>query len=223
MRYLVFVPRDGASQPTSAEVLKSVGLEDHVGGEVVKVEPAGPMGATGGFLFYWQPPGPLKGAPKHYIAETEQTWYHNATKGYYVGVWNDDPPKESELRREKSQRGTFIPLGNGERWKITAGHNIDSEIKWGDDWSAVPVPLKKYSYFTDAVQKVYDSKTVDGDKVFYSFTWKDKLDLVVMSIQINYMVVPEVLNHLSLFTMETIEDAAEIITGLTFIRDKVED
>jgi hypothetical protein len=218
MRYMLFVQNDGSSQPSVADLLKQVGLEEHVdGASCVRAAGFGPMGTSGGYIIVWSKPGENPG--RWCVKEDDQTWYHNQTKGYYVGWWKDSPPKEADLRRDKTQRGKFIPLGNGESWKITAGHHIDQEIKWGDNWEATPVPVRKYSYFTDAVQQIMDTGTdVDGRKL-YTCGVSDQIRLTLMSLQINYFILPEVMNHLGLVTMNTLGSISTIITGLVFPGD----
>ena len=43
-----------------------------------------------------------------------------------------------------------------------------------------------------------------------------------MSLQINYFILPEIVNHLGLITADMIERIAEVVLGLTFKRDDEE-
>jgi hypothetical protein len=216
-RYLVFIENqpvvEGQStEPlTTAELLTSVGLEDHIGGEVVmgcghKESPSGQPGK----MFGW----PKVGDSIIY-KPAEQTWLHNKHFGYWIGIWNEKPPTEPDLRRDKTQKGRYIelgPEGQPSNWKIPIAGEVDQRIHFEDDGSVRYVPIRKYAGFVDDVQKIHDS-AVDG---FYRFSRADEIQMAMKALRINYRITTEVVNHLDLLSVANVSTVFQTVLGLSF-------
>jgi hypothetical protein len=208
--------REGAPD-TVPEYLKSVGLEDHAqGAEVMVVTAKESFTGQPGKLIAWK----AIGDNQHRIDQEKQIYIHNKRNNYHVVIWKDAPPKEAELRREKTQGGKFIRFGeDGDQssWKIAAHGQIDQRIHFEDDESVRFTPIRKYAWFVDECQKILEeTMTIEGDSVSYKYSMADAAALVLKSLRINYRITPEVVNHLNLLTIKNISDAYQAILGLNF-------
>jgi len=133
VHFLVFLPN--ATQQTLEHDCKLSGLTDLRGGEDVLPAVSGPDGQTGIMLGWTSPTSPHM----HYDAG-KQDWLPSLLKDdagksrYWIGVWRDSPPKESELRRNYTQAGARTQFG-AEKWKLPKPDTVDSRAVSADDGS----------------------------------------------------------------------------------------
>lgn len=58
----------------------------------------------------------------------KQRWKRIPNTDAYVGVWNDSPPKAESLIKSDAISGSYLPLGDGDRWLIpVARFECDNE------------------------------------------------------------------------------------------------
>lgn len=194
MHHLIWIKRENLSGVTVAEQLAAVGLADHAdGAQTVPCE--GPDG--GGTLFGWNA---LKGRLHYHAAQ--QTWLSAVADGerpagrYHVGIWNDSPPTEADLRRPYRYGGRSVELGNGETWLVPTPEELPHVAKLADDgsWRFV-VQRNFHDYYLRAMQWVERLAVPEGVSVFYG----EMLAVAVEALTLNYRLPPELISHLELF------------------------
>lgn len=138
---------------------------DHLG-EMADHGVSGPEGKRGRLLF-----NPRK---KHPVAKLccnldAQTWRKMVDSDYWIGYWNDDPPKPEELEKEtlidynevKLYGGTWkVPIARGfqeERMAFDIALPRTIDVNEAGDWCKGPV-VKRFRHISDAAQKWFDFK-----------------------------------------------------------------
>lgn len=90
-------------------------------------------------------PGVVLGQPGTQIGyfPHRQTWrQHFADERYWVGMWNDPRPAESDLRREESLPGKWIGLSDGAAWHVPIARSWVDDGPNGCGWiSVLPAQL----------------------------------------------------------------------------------
>lgn len=200
---LIYVPRsfhpDGDARKEA--ILGAVGLADHAPADDLPL--AGGIGpdGEGGTLFGWQAPGRSR---LHYKA-SEQTWIPAAPKGdllagrYWVGVWNDSPPTEGDLRRPYRYGGKEFPLA-GQSWLLPYPKELPHDLRFADDgtWKFV-VQRRYHDYYVRCLGWIEQAGSESGCR----FTVEDAIWVAVEALSINYRLTPELISH-----MRLLDDAA---------------
>lgn len=208
MRYLLFVPEskfhEGDKSVPLETVAKLCGFEDHLGGHaVIGVAPEDSPTGEAGKLIGWQKPGDNQ----LIVKKDDQVWITNAKYGYSVGMWKNSPPTESDLRRDITQRGEFLNFGDPETgWKITRPDELDARVIFTAEGDPSFVPIAKFSYYTDAIDKCVQTSEEDGRK-YYRWSIGDAARIVMLSLRLNYRLLPEVANHINLMSLAQVDRA----------------
>ncbi len=214
MRYLIFIPK-GKSKLQGKALLESVGLGDHAKGfDVLPVQ--GP-GNVSGWLFGWLDPA----APRLTYEPEKQTWIPSLIEGerkagaYWVGIWNESPPTESELRRPESRKGAWIVMADGNRWQFPSPTTLerfpeikDGKLKWVVD--------EQFAWFVQEIEKRRASVTEDSEtpgKGFVSWNLEEDFAFIVRSLRLNYRIVPEVIVNLRLISETILKNLTAGILG----------
>lgn len=214
MRYLIFIP--GQHSGTTKELFASVGLSD-IEHEIQVINSDGPDGNKGKLC------GWLSSTQNQLIFKPDvQTWIPSAKSGtresgaYWVGIWNDSPPTEEDLRKPNHRRGSFIKLGNDERWSIVVpGHldrypllNADGTLQWCVD--------TQFNWYVTEIDKRKEDLipgSTEGKFIMVFDLTKDWFFLTSV-LQINYRLVPEVAAYLNLFSENSLKELLATMVGL---------
>lgn len=208
MHYLLFLPdcdapqiadrtrRDGighlldwntANQPQNVDVVPNVN---------------GPDNKTGTMLAWTSPTN-----PHFHYAPGEQTWLPSRIKGeagtplYQIGIWNNKPPTQSELRRNYTQRGPLVKLG-AEQWILPTPDTVDARAVYADDGSMRWEVTRQFSWMCDEA-KVLQAKYMEesGVRMFvYQVDPTEQINWLLKLLQINYRLLPELAVYLDLWT-----------------------
>lgn len=132
--------------------------------------------------------------------------------------WNDSPPTEEDLRKPNHRLGgSFIKLGNGERWSIVVPESIhrfpllnaDGTLTWVADesfnWLVTSIPECR----ADALSTINEDGFVE-----ISFNFAADWQFLVSVLQINYRVTPEVVSHMRLFSQQAIKELIAALMGM---------
>jgi len=192
VHFLVHVPCDVKSLEQTAKV---AGLTHLFGGHDVLPNHAGPGGEQFGVMLGWLSPGnPLM----HYSPE-QQDWTPSVVKDengkprYWVGIWKEKPPTESELRRHYTQAGPLVRMGN-QSWKLPTPDTVDSRAVYADDGSMRWEVIRQFSWVCDeaqALRQQYLDEFGLRDMVF-RVDPSQQVGWLLKLLQINYRILPEV-------------------------------
>lgn len=199
--HLIYVPRSRhpENDARTEAILAAVGLADHAPAETLPVAGGeGPDGEGGTLFGRWGTDGRL-----HYRAR-EQTWIPAVKSGdrpagrYWVGVWNDSPPTESDLRRPYRYGGKEVSIA-GQRWLVPLPKQLPADAKLADDGSWRFVLQRRFHDYVLRCEDWVDRCAGDGSRVSLA-------DMIVLSVEalgLNYRLPPELVSHLGLFTQES--------------------
>jgi hypothetical protein len=213
--YLVFVDNETAKGRRHDEVFSELGLEDHVAGCTgLPVSDEDSPSGNAGILFAWT----SKGDNEISYKPAMQEWMKSKA-GYWVGVWKDKMPSESQLRRAYMQKGQWIDL-RGDKWKLPTPATIDKDMALSDDGTWRYVPIRELSWYSEECEKRYADFVVDEAdgkmslKVAYDPL--EVMDLFIRALRINYRITPEVVHLMRLVTARNISEAYGMMFGLKF-------
>lgn len=198
MHFQVFVP----NAPDLAKSLVDVGLSDLATNFDTQRVEVGPGGA-GGTLFAWMSPQTREIG--YYPAR--QTWIPAAggdlpAGRYHVGIWNESPPTQADMRRPYPHAGTEVALGDGAEWLIPEARELPHDAILADDGSLKFEIQRQFHAYGLECQRW--AKVVRGiredepgsDEADFDELWKFALH----ALRLNYRITPEVVSHLRLFT-----------------------
>ncbi|MCA9010358.1 MAG: hypothetical protein KDB01_11455 [Planctomycetaceae bacterium] len=216
MRFLIYIPGQD-SDCTAKDLFERVGLGEIASGLDVKQSDGPDEGR--GKLCGW-----LSSTQNQLIYKPEaQTWIPSAKAGdresgvYWVGTWNDAPPTEEDLRKPNHRRGSFIKLGNGERWSIVVPQDIDRFPLLNSDGTLTWVADEAYNWMVTSIDKRRADalSTINEDgSVEISFNFAADWQFLVSVLQINYRVTPEIVSHLRLFSQQAIKELIAALMGM---------
>lgn len=200
MHYLLFVPQVARKDLESAS--KVGGFATALDGNDVIEGQKGPRGMMGCMVFYPHPDHPWG----HYD-EAKQTWVPSIAKNengdprYWVGFWNEKPVQENQIRRNYTQAGNWVKLGE-QRWKLPTPSTVEATAKYNDDGSMRWEVTRQFSWVCDEAEqltRVYEEES--GMRMFvYKTEPSAQINWLLKLLQINYRLLPEVAAHLNLWT-----------------------
>lgn len=214
--HMIFIDGSVANQRPKDVVLTDLGLEDHIAGcDVMPVSSEESPSGAGGLLFAWR----SKTDTQLRYSRGEQTWMKSAG-GYWVGIWNDNPPTEGDLRRTYMQNGEFLPFCSKGTWKLPLPSTIDMKIALGDDGTWKYVPIRELSWYTEEIsQRLAECEfTGEGEEMRRSvqFNMLEVTSLIVRALRINYRLTAEVCHMIDMFTQRNVSVAYSRMLGMTF-------
>ena len=200
MRPLLFIPFQGTTKPTFADV----GLAE-IERVIDRVPSTGPDGNQG-FVCGWATP---KDKDIRYDAD-KQLWLPASGIGgdagrYWVGVWKDSQPTEEEVLRPDRRKSTFVELADGKRWLITRPIDMDRFPVPQADGSILWAVDEKFNDIVTRLDRIKAERIVtNGDQ--HSFLFDKDSDFILLCdiLQINYRVTPELVSQLRLFSDNSI-------------------
>lgn len=219
MRYLIFIPK--SDRIVLNELLCSVGLADHAKG--FDALPCCGPGDVQGWLFGWLDHVQTRIAYK----PEEQTWIPSMIEGdqkegaYFVGIWNDSPPTEQDLRRPEGRKGAWVTMADGNKWQFPTPTTLERfpEIK---DGKLTWVVDEQFAWFVQEIDRRKAMLTVDSEtpgKAFVSWDLQEDFAFIVRSLRLNYRIVPEVAVNLRLISMTALKSLTTGILGYTLLED----
>lgn len=210
--YQVYVPAETFSGSTQ-HPLVCAGLADHVANaDGIRIAD-GPDG-NGGMLYAWR--NHTTNRRLHFSAD-EQEWIpavpvgDSPAKRYWVGIWNDAPPTESDLRRPGVMFGRDVALGNGEGWHVVTPSELPHDLMIDVDGSLKMEPKARYQ---DLCLEAYrwKARLRGADQVVQ---YIDMLRFGLRCLSINYRLPIEVSNKLRLIDTENIKNVIFAAMGMT--------
>jgi len=212
--HLIFIEQSISAGRPIAEVFKEVGLEDHVGGVTpmplnAEDSPSGEPGILCGWLY--------KVGSQLIVNKEKQTW-KKSHMGYWVGVWKDDLPTESDLRRPYMQPGIWIPgIAGDKTWKMPTPQSLNPRMALDDDGTWKYVPMREFSWYTEEIQKRRAEMELveeNGTSFFrYNINPTSDIVLLIRALRINYRITPEVCDIAEMFTRDAVNAAYAQMLG----------
>jgi hypothetical protein len=199
MRFLVFTDCTPDGLESNAPLS---GLNAVLGEHSVSPNMPGPDGQTG-LIVSW--PHPTFGPRCHFDAAA-QTWRPSFAKRedgrpwYWVGIWTDAPPAENELRRNYTQSGPLVKLGE-HKWKLTTPDTVDARAVYADDGSMRWETVRQYAWVCDEATALRDTYLEEfGVREFvFRADPTAQIGWLMKLLQINYRMLPEVADTLGLW------------------------
>lgn len=222
MRPLLYIPKTAKDQQPR-EHMADVGLEEIAAGLDVRQVAEGPDN-TGGLLFGWL--SPTQSQFDHF--PNKQTWVPSAKRGdlpsgaYWIGMWDDSPPTEEDLRRPDHRPGAQVVLGNGESWAVPTPNSPERFPQLNADGTLTWVVDERYNWLVTDLDKRKSTGALTTEvngKEHVSFIFDDEADFWFLArvLQINYRVTPEVVAHMRLLTQDTIRAMVAGMLGMTLV------
>lgn len=215
MHFLTFIPD---CQPAQIEArAQAAGLLIVLGGHNAIVCQSGPDGHSGIMIAHMNVPG-----SRHDYSATEQDWSPSILKidgkpAYWVGIWKDKPPRESELRRFYTQKGPLTKFGE-QTWILPTPDTVDARAVYSDDGSMRWETIRQYSWLCDEAQQmraVY-MEEFGVREIVFQVDPKPQIEWLLKLLQINYRILPEVAIALDMWVgKEHIIDTVLRTLGLT--------
>ncbi|MEQ8636911.1 hypothetical protein [Gimesia maris] len=214
-RFQVFIPhtedqRLDDMQP--ANPLTRVGLTDIIGGS--SAQPVIGPEEQKGVLISWTGPGDTITG---YRPE-EQTWIPAVprdeleAKRYWVGIWNDRRPTQKDLKRPYPYRGKPVVLNDGAEWLIPAARELPNEMILADDGSyKFEVQRKYHEFWTESDKWLTKLANASGED---TFKWNELSLFIESALKLNYIITPEVIGELRIFSQENIFKALYAVCGV---------
>lgn len=203
MHYEIYIPGVRGANP---QHLIDVGLADHVERAEFLDEATGPDGA-GGVIVAWRKPGQTRMG----FQPVEQKWIPAVGRGdllprrYWLGVWTHFPPAPSDLARTYQQPGMSIVFGNGHAWLLPKPQELDAQMRLADDGTWRFEPQRQFHQFWIEFLRwgEFFLKVQEGDEIDFG----QAAAFVLQALQINYRLVPELVNELDLFSTHSVKEA----------------
>lgn len=196
----IYIPREFEGDRGRSHPLANVGLADHVAGAEC-IPSNGPDGGQG-TLCAWR--NNTTNRRLHYNGD-EQVWfpavpYGDAPAGrYWVGVWNDAPPAEAELRKPGILFGQDVSLNAG-TWHVPAPTFLPHDLVLNERGDVERSPKQDYQEITLEAKRwharlIGDPQTIDEGEWF---NWSYKC------LSLNYKLPRELMSHLKLIDEENV-------------------
>ena len=200
--HLIFIDSEHRVGLETAGQLEAVGLADHAHGART-VQCNGPEG-KGGNLYGWD----LSSTGRMHFDADKQTWIPAAASGdlqrgrYWVGVWNDSPPTEKDLRRPGTLHGADVTLGDGKPWMVPAPAFLPHSLILSDDGSLSMEPQRRYQDVCIEAMRIRNLvRSAELVRVDYARLWA----FCLMCLSLNYRLPPELASHLRLIDTENVK------------------
>ena len=198
MQFLVFMPN--CELQDREEYARPAGLSHLLNGHHA-VTMAGPHGLPGVLINWPSPDSPYT----HFDAD-KQTWLPSIRKNqdgepwYYVGIWNENPPKESELRRKYTQPGNRVRFG-AETWKLPTPDTVDARAVYSDDGSMRWEVIREFSWMCDEAKALCETYLEEGGvrAMVFQVDPSAQIDWLLKLLQVNYRLLPEVAAYLDMW------------------------
>ena len=122
---------------------------------------------------------------------------------YWVGVWNDSPPTEKDLRRPGTLHGADVTLGDGKPWMIPAPDFLPHDMMLADDGSVVMEPKRRYQNVCIEAKRIRNLiRSAEVVKIDYARLWA----FCLLCLSLNYRLPPELASHQRLIDTENVKN-----------------
>lgn len=226
MHYQLFLPTGNVEQSLN-ESLAAVGLADHAGNATpIKCE-KGPGGLSGKLVGWIST---AAGSTCLDYRPDKQTWIESVPVdgrergAYWVGIWNDSPPTESELRRPYTQSGEWVEFA-ASKWKLPTVGSVDRYAAYNDDGSMRWVPVREFAWLMDESEKLKEEylQSWGAKELAFQFNPTEFVDWLLRLLRVNYHMTPEVAAHLELWRSGQVADAVLLSLGLSRVSEEPSD
>lgn len=208
MHFQLFIPGLAAASASEnpdqlQKFAKLADLTDLLEGMETLRCPQGPENKDG-ILCNWTSPQ----NPRIVYRPLEQTWMPSVLKSedgapmYYVGIWNEKPPTESELRRHYTQEGAVVEFGE-HKWILPTPTTVDARAVYNDDGSMRWEPIRKFSWMCDEaklMEERYMGNSFGLKSLVFEVDPVEQITWLLKLLRVNYRLTPEVAVMLNLWT-----------------------
>lgn len=210
MHFQCFIP----DESSAADGLERVGLPQLLAGVASQKLTQGPNGQAG-LLLSWRM---NRGTCTLKYSPDEQVWLPAVANAedkldagrYWVGIWKDSKPTPEDLERPRPFRGPRVTLGDGQSWMLPPVQELPHTMARTDDNAILYTPdffLSRYRLaaleWRGAIEKLDDADSPLKPANVFGATgaiWPELRDFIEAGLQANYRIVPEVADHLKLWS-----------------------
>lgn len=200
MHYLLFIPNVKPSELESACRIAGLSAIVDQGYDVLPIQDSA-AGVSGLNIGWLSPSNPFV----HYD-RSKQTWLPSITKDehgkprYWVGIWKDSPPTQSELRRPYTQRGPLVQFGS-EKWILPTPDTVDARAVYADDGSMKWETVRQFAWMCDEAKQLQQTylEELGVRRMVFNVDPRAQIDWLLKLLQVNYRLTPEVAVHLDMW------------------------
>ncbi len=212
MHYQIYLPTSAEKHDGSLERhMAAVGLADHADSAMSFPDIHGPDGKVGQLVGWLST---ASGQTRLEYKPAEQTWLKSLpldgreAGAYWVGVQNDSPPTESQLRRAYTQAGERVQLGE-QKWKLPTPHHVDRQAQYNDDGSMKWVPVREFAWLIDEAQQIKEDMIENWGvkQMTFEVEPSEFVHWLLKLLRVNYHLTPEVAAHLNLWRSSHVVEA----------------
>lgn len=219
MHYEIFIP-EWSPRGDAGEKLETVarrgGFADLLGGHDVLRCDEGPDDKSGALIGWLSPEN-----TQLVFRPDRQVWLPSFAKSeggqsfYYVGIWKDHPPTESELRRHYTQDGERVKLGES-KWILPTPTTVDARAVYADDGQSMRwEPVRQFSWMCDeaeAMRERYLGPAFGLRNLEFECNPIEQVNWLLRLLRVNYRLTPEVADFLGMWTRKHIVIDAVLAT-----------
>jgi hypothetical protein len=199
VHYLIFIP--GATPATLEQTAKIAGLSDLLEGGHDVMASDGPNGQSGLMLGWLSPLN-----PHMHVDKSKQEWLPSILKSesgesrYHVGIWKDNVPTQSELRRHYTQKGVLTQFGK-ERWILPTPDTVDARAVYADDGTMRWEVTRQFSWLCDEAKLITEQYLSEFGlrQMVFSVNPSAQVEWLLKLLRINYRMLPELAVYLDLW------------------------
>ncbi len=207
------------ARTVSKKVLEDVGLATVLGDieTAQRHTAAGPGGGECVLLM-----GPGADTKLLYYRPEQQTWQKSLNGRYWVGFYNEDPPSEAVLQRNRQLAGHKVKLVDGSEWLVpvarilSGGSALPRALILGTNGEVVTEVLPQYCEFSSRVEKLWQDFQIEQgwQQGRPAMDLKQRWHLAAEALSWNYHVGIVEVNLLKLISSQTLGDILGAVIDL---------
>jgi hypothetical protein len=202
--FLIYLPNGKTQSP---KLLEDVGLAHLIAGAEF-LESVGPDGGRG-MLLAWRRPDT---DPRFNFDPAIQTWIAATLDGelpakrYFVGWFNDSPPRPAEMKRPDFLAGNWVKLGDGESWLVPCIRDLPLIFVRREDGRLDLGPQPRHQSFYDKTEEVHSLFSAGRSGLAEATTPFFRLaEFAEFTLSMNYRIVREIFYERQLFTTDNVQ------------------
>ncbi len=210
MQFLYFI--ENGHWPMERKAMAELGLGHLDSAKLTSrgVAGNGPAGAAGVLLA----DNRIKPSDIAYKPE-QQVWSQSISGKFWLGYWSDSPPAETDLRRETMVLGHEVVI-NEQSWMIPtarlfpAGTQLPLVMTLRADGSMGYAVAPKFRTLSESAERLWmdflaaSGVTESQDDSRLTMTARDRYDLTLAALGVNYRISPDEANALGLMTTDSV-------------------
>lgn len=211
MHFQIFIPKQINDGSSPAAMLAKIGLADLADGAFSTTGSAEDSPTdSGGIVIGWVPShvGFRKNREGQTWVPSIATNEHEAGT-YWVGFWDDSPPRPEELQRPDKQlhRGDLTTMADGNQWLIPSFKRLPRDLVPDSDGKLVSETKPRFKSLEE-LGTFWSHRLDEGDIPFSEIA-----EVTIHIMRLNYRLTQEVAFHLRILDTETIVRPLLIFTG----------